>query len=152
MADQKFVPFHRPSIGAEEIQSVEQVLSSGWLTTGPVSITFQQQFASFVGCKYALAVNSATAALRLALDCLNLQPYDEVLVPTYTFTATAAVVIHAGARPVLCDSIESGFNISVEELERRVTTRTKAIIPVHIAGHPCDLDDIRALAAKHGIP
>lgn len=151
MDDQKFIPFHRPSIGAEEMRSVEQVLSSGWLTTGPMTIKFEQQFASFVGCKYALAVNSATAALRLAVDCLKLQPGDEVLVPTYTFTATAAIVVHAGARPVLCDTAWAGFNISVEELERRVTARTRAIIPVHIAGQSCDLDGIRVLAGRHGI-
>ena len=152
MVDQQFIPFHRPSIGEEEIRSVERVLSSGWLTTGPVTINFERQFASFVGCKYALAVNSATAALRLAIDCLNLESEDEVLVPTFTFTATAAVVIHAGARPVLCDSAKGEFNVSVHELERRLTSRTKAIIPVHMAGQPCDLDGIRTLGARHGIP
>lgn len=152
MSEQKFIPFHRPAIGAEELRSVEQVLSSGWLTTGPVTMKFEKLFASFVGCKYALAVNSATAALRLAMDCLNLQPGDEVLVPTYTFTATAAVVIHSDARPVLCDSTKAGFNLSLEDLERRVSPRTKAIIAVHIAGQPCDLNGIRLLAARHRIP
>src|SRR6266700_1906922 len=103
MSDRAFIAFHRPSIGPEEIESVERVLASGWLTTGPVTHEFEHRFASFVGCKYALAVNSASSALQLAMDCLALRPGDEVLVPTYTFTATAAVVIHAGGRPILCD-------------------------------------------------
>ena len=128
------VPFHRPSIGNEELEAVKKVLDSGWLTTGPVTHEFERQFASFIGCKHALAVNSATAALQLAVDALGLQPGDEVLVPAYTFTATAAVVIHAGARPVLCDSVRDGFNICPNDAERRITPNTRAIIPVHLAG------------------
>jgi dTDP-4-amino-4,6-dideoxygalactose transaminase len=145
------VPFHKPSIGSEELEAVKKVLDSGWLTTGPVASEFERQFAAFIGCKHALAVNSATAALQLAVDALGLQPGDEVLVPAYTFTATAAVVIHAGARPVLCDSLKDGFNICPEDAERRITPKTRAIIPVHVAGQPCDLDRIHVLAAKHGL-
>jgi len=145
-----FIPFHRPSIGDEEMQAVAQVLASRWLTTGPVTRNFELQFAEFIGCRYAVAVNSATAALQLAIDAAEIKPGDEVLVPTYTFTATAAVVVHAGARPILCDSVKGGFNISSKDAERRIGSRTKAIIPVHIAGQACNLDRIHALAGKYG--
>lgn len=145
------VPFHKPSIDEEELEAVKKVLDSGWLTTGPVAHEFERQFAASIGCKHALAVNSATAALQLAVDALGLKPGDEVLVPTYTFTATAAVVIHAGARPILCDSTKDGFNICPDDAEQRITPKTRAIIPVHIAGQPCNLDRIHALAAKHGL-
>lgn len=145
------VPFHKPSIDQDELEAVKKVLASGWLTTGPVAQEFERQFAAFIGCKHALAVNSATAALQLAVDALGLEPEDEVLVPTYTFTATAAVVIHAGARPVLCDSAKGSFNICLQDAERRITPKTRAIIPVHIAGQPCDLDGVHALAARYGL-
>src|SRR5947207_15470101 len=117
MAAKPFIPFHRPSVGYDEMQAVQRVLDSGWLTTGPVAREFEQQFATFVGCKYALAVNSATAALQLSMDSIGVRPGDEVLVPTYTFTATAAVVIHAGARPVFCDSMKNGFNLCPDDAE-----------------------------------
>src|SRR5262245_23523243 len=110
-----FIPFHRPSIGREEIEEVLKVLSSGWLTTGAVAQRFEREFAEYIGCKYALAVNSATAALQLALDAIGLRPGDEVLVPAYTFTSTAEVVTYFGARPVLCDSLPGGFNIDPED-------------------------------------
>ena len=106
---------------------MQKVLSSGWLTTGPVAIAFEKQFAAYVGCKYALAVNSCTAALQLALDAIGLKPGDEVLVPTYTFTATAEVVTYFGARPVLCDSVRGGFNIDPADAERRITAKTKPL-------------------------
>ena len=148
MNDQ-FIPFHRPLIGEEERRAVEQVLSSGWLTTGPVTLGFERDFAAFVGAKHALAVNSATAALQLALDAIGLRGGDEVLVPTYTFTATAEIVTYFGARPVLCDCVQGGFNIDVADAHRRVTDRTRAIIPVHFAGEPADMDAVSALARSH---
>ena len=101
MTDNTFIPFHRPSIGSEETEAVLQVLQSKWLTTGPVTLQFEREFAAYLGVKYALAVNSCTAALQLALDAIGLKPGDEVLVPTYTFTATGEVVTYFGARPVL---------------------------------------------------
>ena len=112
---------------------------------------FEKQFAAYVGCKHALAVNSCTAALQLALDAIGLQPGDEVLLPSYTFTATAEVVTYFGARPVLCDSVPGGFNIDPADAERRVTAKTRAIIPVHIAGEACDLDPLHAMARRHGL-
>ena len=146
-----FIPFHRPSIGSEEIQAVRQVLESGWLTTGPVTQQFEREFAAFVNCKYAVAVNSCTAALHLALDAAGISAGDEVLLPSYTFAATAAVVIHLGARPVLCDCLPGGFNIDPLDAAARITSKTRAIIAVHIAGEPCDLQALRELAEHHAI-
>jgi dTDP-4-amino-4,6-dideoxygalactose transaminase len=151
MTDNSYIPFHRPSIGKEEMDAVQQVLASGWLTTGPVTMEFEKQFAAYVGCKHALAVTSCTAALQLALDAIGLKEGDEVLVPSCTFTATAEVVTYFGARPVLCDSVPGGFNIDAADAERRVTSRTRAIIPVHLAGEPCDMDAIHAMAKRHNL-
>jgi dTDP-4-amino-4,6-dideoxygalactose transaminase len=151
MTDKNYVPFHRPSIGQEESEAVQRVLSSGWLTTGPVTLEFEKQFAAYVGCKFALAVNSGTSALQLALDCIGLRPGDEVLVPSYTFTATAEVVTYFGARPVLCDSVPGGFNIDPIDAERRTTDRTRAIIPVHLAGEPCEMDKLHEFAHRRNL-
>lgn len=146
-----FIPFHRPSIGQDEIDAVTGVLKSKWLTTGPVTQSFERAFTKYVNSRYAIAVNSCTAALQLALDAIGLGPGDEVLLPSYTFTATAEVVTYFGARPVLCDSISGQFNIDVSDAARRVTSRTRAIIPVHIAGEPCNLSAINSLARSHGL-
>jgi len=151
MTDNTYIPFHRPSIGQEEMNAVQQVLASGWLTTGPVAMEFEKQFAAYIGCKHALALNSCTAALQLALDAIRLQPGDEVLVPSCTFTSTAEVVTYFQARPVLCDSLRGGFNIDPADAERRITSRTRAIIPVHIAGQACDMDAVHALARGHNL-
>jgi dTDP-4-amino-4,6-dideoxygalactose transaminase len=145
------IPFHRPSIGQEEFQAVRKVLESRWLTTGPVAQQFEREFAAFVGCKYAVAVNSCTAALHLALDAAGITAGDEVLVPSYTFAATAEVVVYLGARPVLCDSLPGGFNIDPDDAARRITPKTRAIIAVHIAGEPCDLQALSRLAEHHSI-
>jgi len=145
------IPFHRPSIGPEELQAVREVLESRWLTTGPVTQQFERDFASFVGCKYAVAVNSCTSALHIALDAVGITVGDEVLVPSYTFAATAEVVVYLGARPVLCDSLPGEFNIDPADAARRITPKTRAIIAVHIAGEPCDLRALRKLAELHSI-
>jgi perosamine synthetase len=149
MSDLPFIPFHRPSIGQEEYDAVRQVLESQWLTTGPAAQRFEREFAEYIGCKHALAVNSATAALQLALDAIGIKEGDEVLVPSYTFTATAEVATYFGARPVLCDSLPGAFNIDPSDVEKRITERTRAIIPVHIAGEACDLDAIHDIAKRY---
>src|SRR6266849_158045 len=150
MAD-KFIPFHRPSIGPEEFEAVARVLESGWLTTGPFAQQVEREFADYIGCRYAVAVNSCTAALQLALDSIGIKAGDEILVPTYTFTASAAVVAHMGARPVLCDSRRGGFNLDPGDLERRLTSKTKAIMAVHMAGEPCELVALRRIAMRRGL-
>ncbi|MCU1285417.1 MAG: DegT/DnrJ/EryC1/StrS aminotransferase [Acidobacteriales bacterium] len=146
-----YIAFHRPSVGLEEEEAVKQVLASKWLTTGPVARRFEQEFASYIGCRHAIAVNSATAALQLAFDAIGLSPKDEVLVPSYTFTASAAVITHFGAQPILCDSVPGGFNIDIKDAEKRVSERTRAILPVHIAGEPCEMEDIHRFAKKFNL-
>lgn len=151
MSDQPFIPFHRPSIGKEEFDAVNRVLASQWLTTGPETHQFEREFAEYIGCKHALAVNSATAGLQLAFDAIGLRPGDKVLVPTYTFTSTAEVVTYFGARPVLCDSVPGGFNLDPADVRCRITENTRAIIPVHIAGEACDLESIHRMSESHDL-
>jgi perosamine synthetase len=143
------VPFHRASVGEEEIQAVAEVIRSGWLTMGPKTFEFERQFARYVGARHAVAVSSCTAALHLALDAIGLQPGDEVLIPTTTFTATGEVVAHLGGRPVLTDVDPVTLTLDPEDAARRLTRRTRAIIPVHLAGQPCDMAAIRSLASRH---
>src|SRR5688572_29684039 len=126
-----FLPFHQPQIGPEEIRSVVETLESGWLTSGAKVKTFEEDFSRFIGCQYAIAVNSCTAALHLALEAVGIEEGDEVIVPTMTFTATAEVVVYFKAKPVLVDCRPNTFNIDPELIERAITTKTKAIIPVH---------------------
>lgn len=140
------IPFYRPTVSELEIAEVVDTLRSGWLTMGPKTQQFEQAFAERVGAANAVAVSSATAGLHLGLDALELQPGDEVLVPTVTFAATGATVIHAGAVPVLVDCQPDTLNIDVADAERRCGPRTVAIVPVHFAGHPCDMDAIGELA------
>ena len=141
-----FLPFALPDIGEEEVASVVETLRSGWLTTGPKVKRFEKEFAEFIGCREGIAVNSATAALHLALDALGIKEGDEVIVPTMTFAATAEVVQYLKARPVLVDCEAATFNVSPEIVEHAITPRTRAVIPVHIAGQPCDIVPIVELA------
>jgi perosamine synthetase len=145
------VPFHVPSIGEEEIAEVVDTLRSGWLTTGPKVGRFERDFAAAVGARHAVALNSATAALHLALEAVGVKAGDEVVIPTYTFAATGEVVTYLGARPVLVDCGRDTLNIDASTIEPCLTSRTKAIIPVHIAGLPCDMDPILELARRRGI-
>lgn len=145
------VPFYRPDIGEEEIAAVVDAIRSGWLSVGPRTVEFERVFAEYVGARHALAFNSCTAALHLGLLTLGLQPDDEVITTTLTFAATGATIIHAGGRPVLADCSDDTLNIDPADLERRITPRTRAIVPVHFAGHPVALDAIHALAEKHNL-
>lgn len=151
-AERPFLPFHKPSIGEDEIAAVVDTLRSGWLTMGPKTRAFEEAFAARIGVPHAVAVSSATAGLHLGLDALGIGAGDEVLVPTVTFASTAATVIHAGARPILVDCEPDTLNMSAADAARKWTPRTKAIVPVHFGGHPCDMDALAALAAEHGVP
>lgn len=150
MADQGFIPFCLPSIGEEEIQEVSKALRSGWLTTGSYTARFEQEFREYVQAKYALGVNSCTAALHLALAALGVGPGDEVITTPITFCATVNTILHVGATPVLAD-VGSDGNIDPAAIASRITPRTRAIIPVHLGGLPCQMDAIWKLAAKHGL-
>ena len=145
------VPFARPDIGEAEIAAVVEVLRSGWLTTGQVSKRFEAAFAARVGAARAVALNSGTAALHLALEAAGVGAGDEVLVPTYTFTASAEVVHYVGARPVLVDVRAEDLNIDVAAAEAAMGPRTRAIIGVDIGGQPCDWHLLRDLTAGREI-
>jgi len=142
------IPFHRPSIGEEEINEVIQTLTSGWLTTGPRTHQFEHDFRQYIGVPHALAVNSCTAALHVALAGLNIGPGTEVITTPLTFCATVGAILHTGATPVLADIGPDG-NIDPASVEERITKRTRAIIPVHFAGLPCDMERIWQLAQKY---
>ncbi|MBV8770722.1 MAG: aminotransferase class I/II-fold pyridoxal phosphate-dependent enzyme, partial [Deltaproteobacteria bacterium] len=145
----KFLPFHVPSIGDEEAAEVVKVLRSGWLTTGPKVQAFERAFAHYIGTPHAVALNSCTAALHLALDAIGLREGDEVLIPTMTFAATAEVVLYFKARPVLIDCEPDTLNLDPAGLEKAISPRTRAIIPVHYAGHPCAMAQILEIARIH---
>jgi dTDP-4-amino-4,6-dideoxygalactose transaminase len=146
----RFIRFHRPSIGEEEIQEVIETMRSGWLTTGPRAARFERDFGGYVNAPHAVAVNSATAALHLALAALGIGPGHEVITTPMTFCSTVQTILHIGASPVLADIGRDG-NIDPEQIERRITHRTRAIIPVHLAGLPCDMNAIWALARQRQI-
>jgi dTDP-4-amino-4,6-dideoxygalactose transaminase len=147
----QFLPFHIPDIAEDEIQAVVETLRSGWLTTGSKVKTFEEDFAKHVGCQHAVAVNSGTAALHLALDAVGVKEGDEVLVPTMTFAATAEVVLYFKAKPVLVDCQPNTFNLDADQIEKALTSKTKAIIPVHMGGQPCDMDRILEIARIHNL-
>ncbi len=153
----EFLPFAAPLLGHEEIEAVVECLQSGWLTTGLKVKQFESEFAAYITppgspAPHALAVNSCTAALHLALEAVGVGPGDEVITTPMTFTATAAVIEHLGARPVFADIDPVTMNIDPLQIERRMSPRTKAILPVHFAGQACDLDAISAIARAHGVP
>ncbi|MCP4049115.1 MAG: DegT/DnrJ/EryC1/StrS family aminotransferase [bacterium] len=145
------IPFHKACIGDNEIESVVDTLKSGWLTMGPKTVEFEKRFRNFTGARHAVSLNSATAALHLALKAVGIKPGDEVILPTNTFIATAEVVTYFDAVPVLCDIDDKMLNIDVKKINELITDRTKAIIPVHFAGTACDMDEILAIAKKNDL-
>ncbi|WP_151671765.1 DegT/DnrJ/EryC1/StrS family aminotransferase [Nitrincola schmidtii] len=155
MTQDSFLPFSRPEISEEEIAEVVDTLRSGWVTTGPKAKQFEQDFSHYLtgnesdASIYSVAVNSATAGLHLALEALGIGPGDEVIIPTYTFTATAEVVRYMGATPVLVDIQPDTFNIDPIAIEAAITPSTRMIIPVHFAGLACDMGQILQLAEKY---
>ena len=151
--DRPLLKFAQPSISEDEINEVVECLRSGWWTTGPRCRRFEQEFANFVGAKHALAVNSATAGLHLALEAIGVEPQDKVVTTPYTFTATAEVVRYLGADPLFVDIDPVTFNIDSNAVEAalRRNNNIKAILPVHFAGQACAMDDIIESARKHGV-
>jgi len=156
-----FLPFHLPAIEEEEIAEVVDTLRSGWITTGPKSKQFEEEFAQYIGCKHAIAVNSGTAALHLALDAVGIEVGDGVLVPTLTFAATAEVVLYFKATPILVDCNKDTFNIDPNKIEEYLhrafsldpptSSRPKAVVPVHFGGLPCDMDRILNIAERYNL-
>jgi dTDP-4-amino-4,6-dideoxygalactose transaminase len=145
MTRSTFLPFALPDYGEAEQIAVRDVLASGWITTGPKTKAFEAEFANAVGAKHAIAVNSCTAALHLALEAAGVTAGDEVITTPYTFAASAEVIRYFGATPVFADVDRRTFNIDPVRVRAAITSRTKAIIPVHIAGLSCDLDPLREL-------
>jgi dTDP-4-amino-4,6-dideoxygalactose transaminase len=146
-----YLVFGSPQILQPEIDEVMETLRSGWIGTGPKVAAFEAAFREYVGADHAMAVNSCTAALHLALVAIDLKPGDEVIVPSMTFASTANVVIHAGGTPVLADVDRDTMNLDPDDAARRITPHTRAIMPVHFAGRACQMDAILALAAQHGL-
>ncbi len=143
--------FQPPAIGDEEIAAVVETLRSGWLTTGPRAAELERRMSEYLEAEHVIAVASGTAALHLSLLALGVGPGDEVITTPITWPATANVIVHAGATPVFADVRESDLNIDPARVAELVNARTKAILPVHLAGQPADLDPILALGAKHGL-
>lgn len=148
---QPFLPYNRPSIDEGEIAEVTDTLRSGWLTTGPKVTRFEAAFREYVGAQYSVAVGSCTAGLFLALAAAGIGRGDEVITTPLTFCATVNVIVQHGATPVLADISPDDYNIDPEQIERKITERTRAIIPVHYGGQPCRMDEILALARRHGL-
>jgi dTDP-4-amino-4,6-dideoxygalactose transaminase len=146
-----FLPFSPPAIGPEEIAEVVDTLTSDWITTGPKTRQFESDFAQFIGAPGALAVFSATDAMQVALAALGTSPGDEIITTTMTFCSTVHVIEHLGARPVLVDVEPDTLCIDPKAVERAVTSRTKGVLPVHLYGHPCDLDPLLDLAKSRGL-
>lgn len=143
------IPIAIPSLGEEEWQAVRDPLFSGWITQGPKVKQFETEFAAYHNVDQALAVTSCTTGLHLALEALGVGPGDEVIVPAFTWVATANVVLYCGATPVFCDVDTTTFNIKIEDIASKITERTKAIIPVHLFGLCADIDAIRAIVPSH---
>ena len=147
----EFLPFSRPAIGDEEISGVENVLRSGWITTGPQNQNLERNFCDAYGCKHAIAVSSATGGMHVALMALGIGPGDEVISPSQTWVSTLNMITLLGAEPVMVDVDRDTLMVNAQTVEAAITPRTKAIVPVHYAGAPLDLDPLRSVAARHGV-
>ena len=147
----EYLVFGSPALEEEDIAEVVATLRSGWIGTGPRVHAFETAFAKYVHSPHAVSVNSCTAALHLALTVLGVGPGDEVIVPAMTFAATANVVVHTGARPVFADVDRRTLCLDPDDAARRVTCRTRAIMPVHFAGRPCEMESILGLADEHDL-
>ncbi|EPH0092406.1 UDP-4-amino-4-deoxy-L-arabinose aminotransferase [Pluralibacter gergoviae] len=147
-----FLPFSRPALGAEEIAAVTEVLQSGWITTGPKNQALEKAFCDLTGNQHAIAVSSATGGMHVTLMALGIQQGDEVITPSLTWVSTLNMIALLGAEPVMIDVDRDTLLVTPEAIEAAITPRTKAIIPVHYAGAPVDIDAIRAIGERYGIP
>ncbi len=147
----EFLPFSKPQIGQEEIDEVVDSLKSGWITTGPKVQKFESLFTGYTGSPHAVAVNSATSGLHIAYLAAGIKPGDEVITSPMTFISTVSMLVAIGAKPVLADIDLKTLNIDPAQIEKKITPKTKAIVPVHFAGLPCDMDAINAIAKKHNL-
>ena len=145
------IPFHKPHITQKEIDSVIDIMRSGWLTMGPKTIEFEIAFKKYIGSQFSISVNSATAALHLALNAVGVKKNDEVILPANTFIAPAEAVVFIGAKPILCDIEANYHNIDINLIESLITPKTKAIIPVHFGGHSCEMDEIIRIAKQYNL-
>lgn len=145
------IPYHQPFIDQDEINEVVETLKSGWLTTGPRTFQFEKDFEEYIGCSHAIGLNSCTAGLQLALAVQEFDPGDEAITTTMTFPATVSAMIHEQLNPVLVDVEPGTLTMDVAKIEEKITPRTRAIVPVHYAGHPCDMDPIMELAHKNNL-
>ncbi len=148
----KYLPFALPDVDGSELEEIREALASGWVTTGPKVKKFETEFARTVGAKHAIAVNSCTAAMHLALEAVGVKRGDEVITTPYTFAATAEVIRYFDAHPVFVDIDIRTLNIDPLLIEKAITSRTRAIIPVHLGGLPVDMDPVQEIASRHGIP
>lgn len=148
----EFLPFSRPAMGPEEINAVSEVLQSGWITTGPKNQALEQAFCELTGNKHAIAVSSATAGMHVALMALGIGAGDEVITPSLTWVSTLNMIVLLGGEPVMIDVDRDTLMVTAQAIEAAITPRTRAIIPVHYAGAPVDIDAIRAVGERHGIP
>ncbi len=146
-----FLPFSRPALGEEELAAVKEVFESGWITTGPKNAALEQAFCQLTGNQHAIAVSSATAGMHVTLLALNIQPGDEVITPSLTWVSTINIITLLGATPVMIDVDRDTLMVTPEQIEAAITPQTRAIIPVHYAGAPADIDAIRAIGERHGI-
>jgi len=147
----RFIVFGSPLIGDREVEEVVASIKSGWLGTGPKVAQFEQDMKTYPNAKYAVAVNSCTAALHLSILAAGIKPGDEVITTPLTFCATVNAIIHSGGTPVLADVDPSTMNIDPKQVKEKITPRTKAIVPVHFAGYPCDMDELCAIAAQNDL-
>ena len=145
------IPYHQPFIDQDEINEVVETLKSGWLTTGPRTFQFEKDFEEYIGCSHAIGLNSCTAGLQLALAVQEFDPGDEAITTTMTFPATVSAMIHEQLNPVLVDVEPGTLTMDAAKIEEKITPRTRAIVPVHYAGHPCDMDPIMELAHKNNL-
>lgn len=146
-----FLPYAIPLIDENDINEVVNTLKSGWVAKGPRTMEFEKRFAEYVGAKYAIAMNSATAALHIALIAAGIKAGDEVITTSMTFAATVNTIVHVGATPVFVDIDPETGCIDVDKIEEKITEKTKAIVPVHYTGHACDMDKIRTIADKYNL-